>query len=114
MRSYPTDLPLTSFSPDAIVVGSGASGAMVAYQLARAGIKVLVLEAGRKIDPYRELKTTELPDQDPTRGLQTAAEHVLTAAEYRLFERPYGSASALAGTQRVFSTSGGMSRIRDI
>lgn len=33
---------------DVVVVGSGASGAMVAWNLARKGARVLVLEAGRK------------------------------------------------------------------
>ena len=39
---------------DVIVVGSGAAGAMSAYVLAMAGVKVLMLEAGRWYDAARE------------------------------------------------------------
>src|SRR5208282_259461 len=36
----------TPASADVVVVGSGVCGAMVAYQLARSGASVLMLEAG--------------------------------------------------------------------
>ncbi len=36
---------------DAIIVGSGASGGWVAKELAEAGLRIAVLEAGRKLDP---------------------------------------------------------------
>jgi choline dehydrogenase-like flavoprotein len=39
---------------DAIVVGSGAGGAMSAWVLASKGLRVLMLEAGRHYDPYKE------------------------------------------------------------
>ena len=46
---------------DVIVVGSGAAGGMAAFQLAMAGIKVLLLEAGRMIDVRTEYRTMEWP-----------------------------------------------------
>src|SRR5881396_2411741 len=46
---------------DVIVVGSGAAGGMAAFQLAMAGVKVLLLEAGRMIDVRTEYKTMEWP-----------------------------------------------------
>jgi choline dehydrogenase-like flavoprotein len=39
---------------DAIVVGSGACGGWAAMELARAGMKVLMLEAGSRIDPVKD------------------------------------------------------------
>ncbi len=44
---------------DVIVVGSGAAGGMAAFQLAMAGVKVLLLEAGRMIDVRTEYRTME-------------------------------------------------------
>ncbi|MEM7003932.1 MAG: GMC family oxidoreductase, partial [Pseudomonadota bacterium] len=42
------------FRYDALVVGSGAGGAMAAYTLTQAGQRVLLLEAGRHYDPVKE------------------------------------------------------------
>ena len=39
---------------DAIVVGSGISGGWAAKELSEKGLRVLVLEAGRPIDPARD------------------------------------------------------------
>jgi choline dehydrogenase-like flavoprotein len=51
-----------------VVVGSGAGGGMAAYQLAVAGLKVLLLEAGRFYDPVRETPMFQLPRDAPLRG----------------------------------------------
>ena len=38
---------------DVVVIGSGAGGGMAAYVLTKAGVRVLMLEAGRDYDPAR-------------------------------------------------------------
>ncbi len=56
---------------DVIIVGSGATGGMAAYVLARAGVKVLMLEAGRDYDPYTETPMFQRNADAPLRGAST-------------------------------------------
>jgi choline dehydrogenase-like flavoprotein len=56
---------------DVIVVGSGAGGGQAAYTLTMAGVKVLMLEAGRNYDPAKETPMFNLPSQAPLRGTGT-------------------------------------------
>lgn len=53
---------------DAIVVGSGAGGGMSGYVLAKAGMKVLMLEAGPFYDPAKHSQQLFWPWQSPRRG----------------------------------------------
>jgi choline dehydrogenase-like flavoprotein len=91
---------------DVIVVGSGAAGGMAAYQLATAGVKVLLLEAGRLIDPMKEYRTMEQPYASPRRGRVPSDEFVLGAAEYNMLDRPYGTNPTFAPYKKVLSYSG--------
>jgi choline dehydrogenase-like flavoprotein len=56
---------------DVVIVGSGAAGGMSAYVLAQAGLKVLMLEAGRNYKPAEETPMLNLPLQAPLRGTPT-------------------------------------------
>ena len=56
---------------DVVIVGSGAGGGMSAYSLTKAGLKVLMLEAGRNYDPVTETPMFNTPDQAPLRGTST-------------------------------------------
>ena len=56
---------------DAIVVGSGATGGWAAKELCEKGMRVIVLEAGRKLDPEKDFTEHLFPYE--ARGHYAAA-----------------------------------------
>jgi choline dehydrogenase-like flavoprotein len=91
---------------DVIVVGSGAAGGMAAFQLATAGIKVLLLEAGRMIDGQKEYRTMEWPYQSMRRHRLPPDERPLAVAEYNFVDRPYGNDPKFASYKKLTSYAG--------
>jgi choline dehydrogenase-like flavoprotein len=59
-------------TPDVIVVGSGAGGAMASYVLTMAGHRVLLLEAGRDYDPKTETPMFRINGEAPLLGANTS------------------------------------------
>src|SRR5499427_729674 len=88
---------------DVIVVGSGAAGGMAAYQLATAGIKVLLLEAGRMIDVRTEYRTMEWPYASMRRNRLPPGERPIAVAEYNFLDRPYGRSPVYEKSKTVVS-----------
>src|SRR5260370_430142 len=66
-----------SITYDAVVVGSGAAGGMAAHVLTSQGMKVLLLEAGKKIDINAELRSMEWPYDHPRRGEAPPRNHAI-------------------------------------
>lgn len=56
---------------DVAIVGSGAGGGQMAYTLTLAGLKCVMLEAGRSYDPATETPMFNRPDQAPLGGVST-------------------------------------------
>ncbi|HKQ04497.1 MAG TPA: GMC family oxidoreductase [Blastocatellia bacterium] len=75
---------------DAVVVGSGAAGGMAAHVLTSRGMKVLLLEAGKKLNVEKELKSMEWPYDHPRRGQMPPDSHALSFNEYNIRQPPYG------------------------
>src|SRR5204863_9319213 len=88
---------------DVIVVGSGAAGGMAAYQLATAGVKVLLLDAGGLIDERTEYRTMEWPYASMRRNRLPPGERPIAVAEYNFFDRPYASNPAFEKSKTVAS-----------
>src|SRR5262249_14204970 len=74
---------------DAVVVGSGAAGGMAAHVLTSRGMKVLLLEAGRKLNIEKELKSMEWPYDHPRRGGLEPGSHAMSVNEYNVRSLPY-------------------------
>ena len=53
---------------DVVIVGSGATGGWAAKQLTEAGLRVAVLEAGRKLDPEQDFNEHKRSFEMPFRG----------------------------------------------
>ncbi|MDQ3394137.1 MAG: GMC family oxidoreductase [Bacteroidota bacterium] len=56
---------------DVVIVGSGAGGGMATYILAKAGLKVCLLEAGPMYDPKKNVTQLKNPWDSPRRGAST-------------------------------------------
>jgi choline dehydrogenase-like flavoprotein len=56
---------------DVVIVGSGAGGGMAAYVLAKAGVKVCIIEAGPMYDPQKNVTQLKNPWESPRRGAST-------------------------------------------
>jgi len=89
---------------DAVVVGSGAAGGMAAHVLTSQGMKVLLLEAGKRIPIEQELRSMEWPYDHPRRGDAPPGSHAIRFNEYNVRQPPYATKSAF---KHVFSYVGG-------
>ena len=56
---------------DVVIVGSGAGGGQAAYTLTLAGLKCVMLEAGRRYDPVRETPMFNAPNEAPLMATST-------------------------------------------
>ena len=90
---------------DAIVVGSGAAGGMAAHALTAQGLKVLLLEAGKKIDLAKELRSMQWPYEHPRRGDAPPGWHALSLNEYNVRKPPYAAKNS--AFKHVYSYVGG-------
>jgi choline dehydrogenase-like flavoprotein len=60
---------------DAIIIGSGATGGWAAKALTERGMTVLVLEAGRQLDPRKDFREHTPPYELKYRGLVSGAQY---------------------------------------
>jgi choline dehydrogenase-like flavoprotein len=89
---------------DVIVVGSGAGGGQSAYTFTMAGVKVLMLEAGRNYDPVKETPMFQINSQAPLRAMGTPDKPLgfydsTVGGGWAVPGEPYTSASSERGRQ---------------
>src|SRR5207244_11624729 len=89
---------------DAVIVGSGAAGGMAAHVLTTRGLKVLMLEAGKKLHIEQELRSMQWPYDHPRRGDAPPGYHSLSFNEYTIRTPPYAKNST---AKHVMSYVGG-------
>ncbi len=89
---------------DAVIVGSGAAGGMAAHVLTTHGLKVLMLEAGKKLPIEQELRSMQWPYDHPRRGDAPPGSHHLSFNEYTIRKPPYAKGAAF---KHVYSYVGG-------
>ena len=77
---------------------------MAAHVLTSKGMKVLMLEAGKKLPIERELRSMQWPYDHPRRGDAPPGSHALSFNEYTIRQPPYAAKSAF---EHVFSYVGG-------
>jgi len=82
-----------SVTYDAVIVGSGAAGGMAAHVLTSHGMKVLLLEAGKKLPIEKELRSMEWPYDHPRRGDMPPDDRAITRNEYTIRKPPYAKGS---------------------
>jgi choline dehydrogenase-like flavoprotein len=99
---------------DAIVVGSGAAGGMAAHVLTAAGLEVLLLEAGQKLDIEAELKSMEWPYDHPRRGQMPYDRHGLSFNEYNFRKPPYAEGSPYGKVHSYVQTWSGTDYSKNI
>src|SRR5271157_5240734 len=75
---------------DAVIIGSGAAGGMAAHVLTTHGLQVLLLEAGKKLDIEKELRSMQWPYDNAHRGALPPDSHSLSFNEYTIRRPPYG------------------------
>src|SRR5947207_11554323 len=98
----------------AIVVGSGAAGGMAAHVLTSHGMKVLMLEAGKKLDLNKQLKSMEWPYEHPRRGEMPPGHHALSLNEYTIRQPPYAADSTFTKVYSYVQGWGGADYSKDI
>jgi choline dehydrogenase-like flavoprotein len=83
---------------DVVIVGSGAGGGQMAYTLTLAGMRCVMLEAGRNYDVGAETPMFQTPDKAPLRGMATPEKefgfyNATVGGGWQVPGEPYRSAS---------------------
>ena len=102
---------------DAIVVGSGAAGGMACHVLTDLGMKVLLLEAGKRNslpEINAELRSMQWPYDRPRRGDFPPGYHALSFNEYQIRKPPYARGSAFRHVTSYVGGWGGSDYVKDI